>query len=82
MAIDHGHDKGPQSSGFVAAMEAAPDAAPDAEDEDEEKVCRFCLCGEEEDDGPENGALLSASAVTVGSSAVTVGSSAEADRSP
>ena len=63
-------------------MEAAPDAAPDAEDEDEEKVCRFCLCGEEEDDGPENGALLSASAVTVGSSAVTVGSSAEADRSP
>eukprot|EP01045_Picozoa_sp_COSAG04_P011424 COSAG04_NODE_735_length_10705_cov_33.479823_12_plen_54_part_00 len=37
-------------------MEAAPDAAPDAEDEDEEKVCRFCLCGEEEDDGPENGA--------------------------
>ena len=68
MAIGHGHDKGPQSSGFVAAMEAAPDAAPDAEDEDEEKVCRFCLCGEEEDDGPENGAQSAPAPVAVGSS--------------
>jgi len=46
-------------------MEAAPDAAPDAEDEDEEKVCRFCLCGEEEDDGPENGAQSAPAPVAV-----------------